>query len=128
MTCSKHSNQLVAFMQQGGSSGDLHTTSLELRDELLNLAELCGADRGVVGRMRKKDGPGVGDEVVKHDFAGGGVRFEVGYGFSEIEGHRNERAAQVLPACKMQLLFWQQVAPRRGHILHTCIKRVVRVR
>ena len=101
-------------MKQGSSCRDLHTASLELRDELLNLTELCGADRGVVRRMRKKDGPGVSDEVVEHHFARGGLRFEVGYSFTEIEWHLIENTTQRFP--QKQLLFGSKL-PRCFAIL-----------
>ena len=76
-------------MQRWPSQGetDLDSASLKLRNELLNLAELGSAYRCVVRRMRKKNGPGIADKVVKLDFTSGGVRFEVGYSFSEVERH-----------------------------------------
>ena len=66
---------------------DLHTASLKLWDELLNLTKLCGAYRSIIRRMRKENGPRIADKVVELDFAGGGIRFEVRDGVSEIEWH-----------------------------------------
>ena len=51
------------------------------------MTELCGAHGRVVRRMRKKNGPRIANKVVELDFAGGGIRFEVRHGVSEIEWH-----------------------------------------
>jgi len=64
--------------------------------------------------MRKKDGPGVSDEVVEHHFARGGLRFEVGYSFAEIEWHLIEITTHRL--LQKQLLFRSRL-PRGFAIL-----------
>jgi hypothetical protein len=66
---------------------DLHTASLKLWDELLNLTKLRCAYRSIIRRMRKENGPRLSDEVMELDFSSGGIRFEVWHGVSEIERH-----------------------------------------
>jgi len=51
-------------------------------------AELGGADRREVGRVREEDAPAVAELLVKPDGALGGVGGEVGGGVAELDSHR----------------------------------------
>ena len=48
-------------------------------------AQLGGADRGVIFRVREEDDPGIADEFVEVDGAVGGVGLEIGRGGAEAE-------------------------------------------
>jgi hypothetical protein len=66
---------------------DLHAAGLKFWDKLLNLAELCGADWSVVGRVRKQNSPGIAYEVMELDSARCGISFKVRHSFSKIQRH-----------------------------------------
>lgn len=69
----------------GGQADELGVALRELGFEAGEGAELGGADGGVVFRVREEDDPGVADEVVEVDWAGGGFGLEVGRCGAEAE-------------------------------------------
>src|SRR5262245_58867506 len=66
---------------------DLDTALVELRLDLGHVAELGGAHRREVLRMREQHGPGAADPVVEADLAFRGLSLEVGSGIVDGKGH-----------------------------------------
>jgi hypothetical protein len=66
---------------------DLDAALVELGLDLRHVAELGGADRREVLRMREQDGPFVADPVVEFDAAFGGVGLEIRCRVIQRDGH-----------------------------------------
>ena len=76
---------IVAVDGVGGEADELCAALGELGLKLRESAELGGADRRVVLRMREEDNPLVADELVEVDGALSGFRLEVGGGAAQTE-------------------------------------------
>ncbi|MPL60765.1 hypothetical protein SDC9_06327 [bioreactor metagenome] len=79
---------LLVFLD--GVDRDAHHLGVALRPfigELRDGAELGGADRGEILRMREQDGVAVADPVVEADLALGGVGGEVGGDVVDAQSH-----------------------------------------
>lgn len=76
----------VALDSVGRKANELDTTLGELWLELSEGAELGGADRGVVLRVREQNNPLVANELVEVDWAAGGLCLEVGSSATQTEG------------------------------------------
>ena len=88
---------------------DLAVACCEFIGQRGNGAQLGGADRGEVLRMRKEQRPAVADPIVEADLARGGVGSEIGSGVIETQCHGHtpcDAASAVL--CKSA-----QPVPRR---------------
>src|SRR2546430_7434660 len=56
---------------------DFHISAIKLRFDPRHITELGCADRGEILWVRKQDGPGITDPVVKMDLALGCLRLEI---------------------------------------------------
>jgi len=61
----------------------LDVALVEFRLQLGGQAQLGGADRGEVGRVRKQHHPGIARPVVELDVADGRILFEIGCGIAQ---------------------------------------------
>ena len=75
----------------------LDAALVEFRLQLGQRAELGGADRGEILRVREQQRPAVADPVVEFDFAFGGLGFEVRGDGANLECH-------VTTSCSLKLL------------------------
>jgi hypothetical protein len=68
----------VVVERVDGEPDDLHVAAVEVRLDLRHVAELGGADRREVARVREQDRPRVADPVVEADPDLGGLASKSG--------------------------------------------------
>jgi hypothetical protein len=70
-------------------SHDFHAALFELGIDLRHVAELGGADRGKILRVREQHHPVAADEVVELDLAFGGLGFEIRHRVIDLKRHHS---------------------------------------
>jgi len=78
---------VMLFHRVHADRDHLHIALLKVRLDPRDRAQLGGADRGEIRRMRKEDAPGSAEPLMKIDDALGGGGGEVGSDVAESEGH-----------------------------------------
>ena len=81
------SSPCFQFTGVDAEADDLDVALVELGLQLGHIAELGGADRGEVLRVRKQNAPAGSEPVVEADSAFGCLRFEIWRGAANLNGH-----------------------------------------
>lgn len=88
-----------------GQADQFCAAASKLGLELCKGAELCGADGGLVGRVREQNSPLVANELVEVNRSGSGFGLEVGGSAAKIEGLWTFSHCGVLRAWTLALLW-----------------------
>ena len=87
---------LVLVDRVDREADDLDVALVELRLDAGHVAELCGADRGEVTRVREQHGPGVADPFVEPHRAVRGLGREIGSDITKLKSHHTPLVVEEL--------------------------------